>query len=106
MQIHLLAQIPTAFAGVDEFARELEAEPDVVRASAPFPVTYVGHSAAAGHLWRLGVVTVVARARLDRTLGARARYRVRHGGAGDRIEKGGLTTSCKKGDKPKLTIIY
>lgn len=38
VQIHLLAEIPTALAGIDEFARELEAVADVVRATTPFPV--------------------------------------------------------------------
>lgn len=42
MQIHLLAEVSAAFASIDEFARELEAVSDVIRATTPFPILNSG----------------------------------------------------------------
>lgn len=93
MQIHLLTKIAAALAGVDEVSRELEAEPDVVRAAAPLPVTDAGHLAGGGHLRRFGMVAVVAGARLDGALCASARNRVGDRCAGDGVQKGGLAAA-------------
>lgn len=42
MQIHLLAEVASPLAGVDKVPGELDAETNVVRAAAPFPVRSLG----------------------------------------------------------------
>lgn len=94
VQVHLLAQVAAALAGVDKVARELEAEADVVGAAAPLPVADAGHLAGRRHLRRLAVVAVVAGARLDGALGAGARNRVGDRRTGDGVQEGGLAAAC------------
>lgn len=88
MQVHLLAQVPPAFTGIDELAGEFEPVTDVVRATTPFPVSHRGRCAR--------LVGVVARARLDAALAARSRDAVSHGRARDGVDEGGLATSCNR----------
>lgn len=96
VQIHLLAQIASTLAGVHEFARELETEPDVVRAAAPLPVPDAGNAARLMiGLRRARLVAVVAGAGLDGALAAGSRYRMGHSGAGDGIDEARLTAACK-----------
>lgn len=88
MQVHLLAEIPATFAGVDEFAGELEAVADVVGAATPFPVSHGGRCAR--------LVSVIAGARLNAALAACPRDTVSHRRARDGVDEGGLPTSCNR----------
>lgn len=76
MQVHHVANVAPLLAGVDELARELDAELDVVRAAAPLPVGS-----------RRSALAVVARARLDGALRAGAGHGVRHRGGHERVDE-------------------
>lgn len=106
MQVHLLTQRPAALAGVDEFPRELEPEPDVVTAAAPLPVPDSGDRAHAVGLRCPALVRVVTRARLDRSFAAGPRDAVRHGRAGDRVDEGRLSTSWNWEEWESISIIH
>lgn len=96
MQIHLLPDIPPPFSRIDELPGELEAEADVVRAAAPLPVSDPrGAPAGPGPrgLDAPGLVTIVARAGLYAALRTGASHCVRHSGAGDGVDEGGLAAS-------------
>lgn len=96
VQIHLLAQIPSPFAGVDEFAGELEAVADVVGTTTPFPVPHGG--------WWSRLVGIVAGTRLDAALATRSRDAVSHSRAGDGVDEGGLSTTCNTMQKKKKAL--
>jgi len=97
VKIHLLAKIATTFAGVHELARELEAEANVIRASAPFPVPNSGHTARLMiGLWWARLVAVIAGAGLNAALAAGTSYRMGHSGTRDCIDEARLTAACKK----------
>ena len=91
VQVHHVANVAPLLAGVDELARELDAELDVVRAAAPLPVR-AGWSALA----------VVARARLDGSFRAGPGHGVRHRGGHERVDERRLATRCKKSKKGTL----
>lgn len=76
VQVHHVANVASLLAGVDELARELDAELDVVGTAAPLPV---GAGRAA--------LRVIARARLDGALGAGPRHRVRHRRRHQRVDE-------------------
>lgn len=97
MQVHLLAHGLAALAGVDELAAEAEAEADVVAAAAPLPHAHVAGGGGARAVRRGPHVRVVARARLDGALGARARHRVRHARARDGVDERRLAATCGGG---------
>lgn len=95
VEVHLFAEGPTALARVDELAAEFEAVANVVGTAAPLPVAYAGHRSRAQRLRPAAVhVAVVARARLDAALGARARHCVRYGGACNCVDERRLSATC------------
>ena len=85
VQVHLLAQVPSALASIDELAGELEAVAYVVRTTTPFPVARRG--------WCSGLVGIVAGARLDAAFAAGSRDAMSHGRARDGVDEGGLSAS-------------
>ena len=91
VEVHLLAQVAAALAGVHEFSGELEAVADVVGAAAPLPVPQAVHG---GDLGGPGLVAVVTRTGLYAALTARPGDGVRHAGARDRIYERRLSAPC------------
>lgn len=88
MQIHLFAEVSTTFAGINEFAGELEAVSDVIRATTPFPIPSGG--------WCAWLVSIVTGTRLNAALAACSRDTVSHSRARDGIDESGLSTTYKK----------
>lgn len=85
VQVHGVAEVTSAFCGVDEGAGELDAEADVVGASAPLPVDSAGPP----------VVAVVAAARLALAVGAGSGHGVRYASGSECVEERGLRASYK-----------
>lgn len=98
MQIHLLPQRLPSLSRVHELSAEVEPEADVVAAPAPLPDAHVGGGRRARPVRGAVDVRVVARARLDGPLCARAGDGVRHAGAGDGVDEGGFSTACGQKD--------
>lgn len=82
VKVHHGAEVTASLHHVDELARELAAEPDVVAAAAPLPVLAARTSL---------LVLVVARARAHTTLSARAGHGVRDRRTGDSVDKSCLS---------------
>ena len=79
MKVHLLPEVPAAFASIDELAGESEAVADVVAAAAPLPVAYTRRSSR--------LVRVIAGAGLYAALAAGSGDAVRHRGARYRVDE-------------------
>jgi len=94
VQIHLLAQIATPLAGIDELPGELESESDVVGAAAPLPVPHTGHTARlVVGLWGSRLVAVIAGAGLDAPFTAGPGDRVGHRRTGDCVDEARLSAA-------------
>lgn len=83
VQVHQEAQIAALLAGIHEFPAEEPPEIDVIAAASPVPIGAAGAAPA-----------IIASARLDGALGAGARHRVRHAGAGDGEDERRLPAPC------------
>lgn len=96
MQVHLLSNIPSPLSSVDKLPGELEPEADVVGAAAPLPVPDSSRSPTGpgpSGLDAPGLVAVITRAGLYAALRTGASNRMSHSGAGDGVDKGGLTAT-------------
>lgn len=83
--------VVASLSGVEQEARELEAEVHVVRAAAPAPIRQGGRRARVRH-----VAPGVASARLELALSARLGNGVSDAGRGNRISKRRLSITCEK----------
>lgn len=87
MQVHHVTDVAAFLSGVDKLAWEFDAELDVIRASAPFPVGS-----------RRSTLAVIARARFDGSFGTSAGHWMSHCCRHERVDEGGFTASWfKKG---------
>lgn len=98
MQVHLLPQRLAPLARIHELPADVEAEADVIRATAPFEIPDVGDGGVVAVREHLGPSSVVrlAVAGVYGAFAARPRYGVRYCGGGDGVDEGGLPATYKR----------
>lgn len=106
VQIHLFPQCSTPFSRVNKLSWEFESESNIVRASAPFPVAYTGHSTRIARLWRTWLMAIVTSTRFNRSFTTCPGYRMCYRCAGYRIDERCFSASCNdKKEKSKISML-